>query len=436
MPVSANPLRSRLRRSVAVLTAALAAGCAQMPPPGTASTEPLPGTEGARAPRYAQPFSDAVSNLALALFPRAQLDPPEASGRYVLVIDPPLDGVTGQHSAATEAAAARITAMVRQRFGRFESQEFGGAGMAERPVVLLATLDPVTEEGGTTPSRGAQPRVYRLSAALADLRSGQIVSQESAWVRPEGLDTTATAFFRDSPVWLADASSDTYARAAGGELGSAMDGRYRASFGSQGVLASALRAHEAGRYDDALAAYATAARLPGGDQLRARNGVYLAQQRLGRGAAAEAAFADLVDYGLDRGRLAVRFVFEPGSTAFLRDPQVSSQYPVWLRQIARRVSARDACVNVVGHASPTGPVLLNERLSLARAQRVRGRLTALDGSLRATTLAEGVGQREPIIGSGANDLTDALDRRVEFRTLGCDTLPGLRGRSRVASLAG
>lgn len=429
--------RLGFRRSAIGLTVAMLAGCASpgsMTQVGPLPAPQVPGTEGARPPRFAQRFDDAVASLAFALFPRAQMDPPGEGNRYPLVIDPPLDSVTGEQSAATGLAAARITAMVRERYARFQSQEFGGTGMAEKPVVLLATLDPVTEEGGTTPLRGARPQVYRLSAVLADLRSGSIVSEESAWVRPEGVDTAPTAFFRDSPVWLADASSETYARAAGGTLGSAMDGRYLRSFRSQAVLASAMRAHDAGRYDEALASYAAAARLPGGDQLRARNGVYLAQQRLGRGSEAEAAFGDLVDYGLDRGRLAVRFVFEPGSTVFLRDQQVSSQYPIWLRQIARRVSARETCLDVVGHASPTGSTLVNERLSLARAQRVRGRLTAEDRALRPRTVAQGLGEREPIVGTGTNDLTDALDRRVEFRTLSCDELGGFRGRSTVAAM--
>lgn len=425
------PRASGLARttSAPVIAALLLAGCVAPVPVVTGPLALTPGTEGAPPPRFAQRFDDAVMSLAYALFPRAQMDAADGSGRYAFVIDPPQDSVTGQSSNATEIAAARIRATVRERYARFEAQDFGGTGAAERPVVMLSTLDPVTEEGSTTPLRGAQPRVYRMTATLADTRSGRVVSQESAWVRSEGMDTSPTTFFQDSPVWLADASSETYARATGGALGSEIDRTYLASFGSQAVLASAIRSHEAGRYEDALAAYALASRLPGGDQLRARNGIYLANQRLGRTAEANEAFANLVDYGLERGRLAVRFVFEPASTEFLRDRQVTGEYPIWLRQIARRVSARDACLDVVGHASPAGPALLNERLSLARAQRVRRRLAAEDRSLLAHTAAFGAGEREPIVGTGANDLTDALDRRVEFRTLLCEDLSRPRGRS-------
>lgn len=43
--------------------------------------------------------------------------------------------------------------------------------------------------------------------------------------------------------------------------------------------------------------------------------------------------------------------------------------------------------------------------------------------LRPRTQAEGRDAREPIIGSGADDVTDVLDRRVEFTPVNCAVLP-------------
>ena len=127
----------------------------------------------------------------------------------------------------------------------------------------------------------------------------------------------------------------------------------------------------------------------------------------------------MVDYGLERGRLAVKFVFRPGSTAFWPDRAISGPYPMWLRQIAARTDARAACLEVEGHTSPTGPATMNERLSLARAERVRARLVAQRPGLRDRLEAEGVGSREPVGGTGADDASDVLDRRVEFEPRTC-----------------
>ena len=145
----------------------------------------------------------------------------------------------------------------------------------------------------------------------------------------------------------------------------------------------------------------------------------MANRALGRGRDAEEAFGSVVDYGLERGRLAVKFVFRPGSAAFWPDPAISGPYPMWLRQIATRTDARGACLEVEGHSSPTGPAAVNERLSLARAERVRDRLVAQRPGLRDRLEAEGVGSREPIVGTGADDASDVLDRRVEFEPRSC-----------------
>ena len=135
----------------------------------------------------------------------------------------------------------------------------------------------------------------------------------------------------------------------------------------------------------------------------------------------------MVDYGLDRGRLAVKFVFRPDSTAFWPDPAISGPCPMWLRQIAARTASRSTCLEVEGHSSPTGPSSVNERLSLARAERVRGRLVPRNPALRDRLEAEGLGSRETLVGTGADDASDVLDRRVEFEPRSCPTVASAGG---------
>jgi hypothetical protein len=43
--------------------------------------------------------------------------------------------------------------------------------------------------------------------------------------------------------------------------------------------------------------------------------------------------------------------------------------------------------------------------------------------LRERTRARGVGAREPLIGTGADNVSDALDRRVELAPFRCGELP-------------
>ena len=158
---------------------------------------------------------------------------------------------------------------------------------------------------------------------------------------------------------------------------------------------------------------------PTGEQLRALNGVYLASWKLGRTADAEQAFGRVVAYGLSQRNLGVKFLFNPGSTEFWSDPKVNGPYGLWLRQIARQASSAKVCMNVVGHTSHTGSEQTNDRLSQARATVIKQKLDAEAADLTARTKASGMGWRENIIGTGTDDVSDALDRRVEFKIINC-----------------
>ena len=126
-----------------------------------------------------------------------------------------------------------------------------------------------------------------------------------------------------------------------------------------------------------------------------------------------------MDYGLERRRLAVKFLFRPGSTAFVQDTKLSGPYPLWLKTIAQRTAGSNNCLEITGHTSPNGPEPLNERLSQLRAESIKTSLSGLSPPLAKRMIANGVGSRQTLVGTGRDDASDALDRRVEFKVIGC-----------------
>ena len=100
---------------------------------------------------------------------------------------------------------------------------------------------------------------------------------------------------------------------------------------------------------------------------------------------------------------------------------MTDPYPVWLKAIASRASSGSSCLEVTGHTSATGPEPLNERLSLLRAEYVKAQLEASAQALALAkrTIAAGMGSRQTMVGSGRDNASDALDRRVEFKVIGC-----------------
>ena len=419
---AAAPSRPGRLLVVAAATAALLSACTTQQP----QLADRPAAEALSAD--VQPFDAAINSLATTLVAHARLNPSE---QRVLVIDPPVDQTTVRHSAVTNDVERRIVDVVDQRFPNLQPIPLSENVLERQPVMVLSCMIPVVGPGETKADLDGVPKTYRIWASLSDTRTGKIISSETVWVRAEDVDTTPTKFFRDSPAWAMDNSMRAYLKVCGGKPGETMDPAYLSGMNTSAVVNRATAAYEGGRYPEALAYYIQASQLPGGDQMRVWNGVYLTSVALGRTREAEEAFGKMVDAGLAQGKLAVKFVFRPASVQFWPDPAVSGQYPVWLREIARRSAARKACLLVVGHSSPTGTPAANEILSEQRAQFVRGQIVRRAAVLQARTEARGRGARDPLVGTGKDNASDVLDRRVEFEPQACSTLRAERTPGRV-----
>lgn len=417
---------ARWAPALALCAAALLAGCSTGPAPvGQQAAAPAP--TAAKPPREALPFNEAVASLAASLYGRAEMD---QSARRTLVIDPLIDRATGSESAATRAMETGMVRVARARFPQWEPRPFTAAELERKPLLLMGSITSVDAPGVIPPRTGTgEPLTYRIWAVLADLETGKIVAHETAWVQPDGVDMTPTAFFQDSPAWTADPHKVAYIRTCALDPGAAIDPVYLRGLTAATYAATAVKAYDSGRYREALNSYEAARRLPGGeDELRVLNGLYLTNVALGRERSAEQAFGQLVDTGLDRGKLAVKFVFRPASTQYWPDRAVSGHYPMWLRQIARQSAERNGCLRVVGHTSPTGNQAANDLLSERRAEVVRAQLIRRAPPLRERTEAVGHGSSESLVGTGRDDVTDLLDRRVDFEPHACQTLrAGLAG---------
>lgn len=413
---SAAPPPAAAPESAATLRAVPPPGAANPAAAAAAASAPSPAAAAvAPPPPPIMPFEEAVAFAANNLFSQAVL--PEGAAKLPLVIDPLIDANTGAQSIATQTMQQRIAALLRADFPRFELQPFSTASLARAPLLLIGTLTPVDKDNRNGPG----PREwYRIWLTLVDLHTGKIISKGFARARPDGVDPTPTAFFQDSPAWAPDAATDGYVRTCQGtKVGDPVNPAYLDKVVAAALVSEAMTSYNDGRYGEALDLYRGIARSGGGDQLRVYNGIYLANVKLGRKDEAARAFSNIVEYGLTQKRLAVKFLFRPASTLFVRDQQVSGPYQLWLQQIATRTRQHEACMEVSGHTSRTGLEPLNDRLSLMRAQYVTQRLDAGARGVAQRSTAVGKGSREPISGLGTDDLRDALDRRVEFKVISC-----------------
>ena len=381
---------------------------------GKASPPSPPATSAAPPPPTPVEFDRALLKAAIDLFSKAKLD--ATPDKVTLVIDPLIDGVTGSQSVATHLEEKRVVALVKNNYPRFQVARFSADTVAKAPIVLIGTFTAVNNAGVASGPRDA----YRICLALADLKTRTIISKGVARALPDGIDPTPAAFYADSPVFAKDAPTDAYIKTCQGtKVGDAVDQAYADRIVVASLVNDGIEAYDAGRYRDALDVYQSALKTPGGEQLRVLNGIYLANYKLHRTAAAMDAFGKVVDYGLKSDKLAVKFLFKPGSTQFSTDRSVRAPYDAWLEKIAERTAAKQGCLEIVGHTSATGLPAINDRLSGLRADYVKDRLEDSQRSLRGRLISTGKGSREMIVGTGKDDASDALDRRVEFKTAKC-----------------
>ena len=328
-----------------------------------------------------------------------------------IVIDPMLDAASGQQTQLTRQLEQKVSARLGAQHPQFELLPFQSANLAKAQYLLTGTMVRTAGSGARKP--------FQIHLALVEMATRNVLAQASALARDDGLDTSPTAYYQDSPILVKDQVVDGYVRTAQTAPGQPADAYYLDRLAASTLINDGTNAYNASQYQDALGHYRNALSTPTGEQLRALNGVYLASWRLGRMGDAEQAFGKIVAFGLTNRNLGVKFLFNPGSTEFWSDPKVNGPYALWLRQIARQAGAAKVCMNVVGHTSRTGSEQTNDRLSQARASAIKQKLETEVSDLATRTRASGMGWRENIIGTGTDDVSDALDRRVEFKIVGC-----------------
>lgn len=424
-----NGPQSQLKIAVAAaLGVFLFAGCATTPtpvvnhaappaapPPAIVIVTPVaPVPAPPPAPPTPVPFDIAIVNAATALFKNVP-----SPGPRMIVIDPLIDGVSGQQTVASRYIESRLRDVAREKFPAADVREFTSGNVAQSPIVLVGTFTAITLENKTV----GKPEAFRICLALADLSTNKIISKGVARALLEGVNTTPTAYYSDTPVWVKDESVDAYIKTCQAtKIGDTIDPVYRERIDTATVISDAIVAYEARKFKQALDLYVKAMRSPTGDQLRVHSGLYLANWKLGKKADAEKAFGKIVDHGLAAQKLSVKFLFQPSRTDFWSDANVSGPYSIWLSSIATRMASNSdskSCLNIVGHTSRSGSEPANDRLSLARANYVKKRMDAAAPKLASRTTATGVGYRENVVGNGADDLTDLQDRRVEFKLTPC-----------------
>ncbi len=322
-------------------------------------------------------------------------------------ISPVVDGDNNQQTKTGMALRGQIEETVKANYSSYKVQSFTDMNAKAAELRISTRLTAVRSPDGSR----VKDR-YTLQMNLMDLGNGAVLSQTLIPVMDAGIDITPTAFYRDSPIVLAKPEPEK--TPASGPARLIPDRDMQA-----GTLDEADAFYEQGQAEQALVLYRRAQTQVGPSAMRAKIGEYISLRKLGREPEANVAFSGIVKLGLESRSMGVKLLFAPGKTEYWPDPAISAPYPGWIAEIAKQSTAGGHCLHVVGHTSRSGSEAFNLQLSLQRAQALEQQLAASQSALGGKIGTSGVAWQENLVGTGTDDLRDAIDRRVEFKVVQC-----------------
>jgi outer membrane protein OmpA-like peptidoglycan-associated protein len=335
--------------------------------------------------------------------------------KAVFVVDQIIDTDTGEVTKTNKRIGELVADEGRRSFPEFSVYEMSSDNLKKADYVIAGVITQELYER-------TKKKLPHLSLSVVDVKTGLIASRSDVWISNDNLSYEPTPMYKDSPMYIKDQRVQALIATAKAEAGSIANKEYFNSLQTNALLDEASNAYDTGNYTLSLGLFAQAAERNDGKIMKTFSGLYQNFLKLGQVEKAEQAFATLTEIGMQNHNLSVKFLFRVNDTEFSGTPNDLNGYSIWVRQIAQRIHNSENCVQIVGHASKSGTDEYNKKLSLRRAQSIQSRLEAGTSGIAAKTRSFGRGFDENIIGSGANDDSDAIDRRVEFKVVRCENL--------------
>ncbi len=349
------------------------------------------------------PFETAISVMAKDLF--------EQIGNKkdaVFVIDRFTDADTGEVTDVTQKAVE----IIKQEKPDFTFSEMVENNLQTASYVLVGIMQSEQyQEGGTA-------KYPHFMVSVVDKKSKEVIAHSEIWVSDPRLIAESTALYKDNPIDIKDANIKLKEDVAKNTATEMAQEKYFNSLGTNALLNEARGFYEKNDYKTALHLFEKAANREDGNQImETYYGLYKSYTKIGNKDAAEQAIDDLVSLGLKNGRINMRFLFASNKTDFLKT-EVLDEYPVWIRQIAKKISESKSCFYVVGHTSKSGSQEHNNMLSTKRAERIKDMLVNEKQELAAKLKARGVGSAQ-CVSCSDNEIQASVDRRVEIGVADC-----------------
>ncbi len=327
-----------------------------------------------------------------------------------IVIDPFIDVESGYPVKANSRINELISAEIKKRFQVSGEMEPDNLDVSEYILNGMATLEEKQGERGS---------IYRVKATVFEKSSGKVLA--SATIHVSRFDTTPKDIYKDSPVYLKGKSYDQYLSSVSKSPNETVNKEYLDRLAIKSMLVKGDILYEQKEFKKSLSYYNQAAGSQERQQLEVLNGQYTNLAKQGQWVEAEEVFGKLAKASVsETNEITSKITFGPNSKQPVDSKIV--QYNIFIKQIANLVAAVPECkIEIIGHCSRSGSEGYNDKLSLQRAQWIQKKMASIAPKVMNKSKTFGRGFRENIVGTGKDDLTDEIDRRVEFKFSQCST---------------
>jgi outer membrane protein OmpA-like peptidoglycan-associated protein len=359
-----------------------------------------------------KPFQDAIADLTTNLLNEIAYNQGFMSfGKKNIMLVPFIDINSGDVVKASKQLESFIyNNSQTNSSGKFDVLEMNSDNLAKANYIMNGTIALQPYE--------KKDKHYQVSAVVWNIKDGTVLANQQVWIRDKNLDYEPVGLSKESPMYMKDKHFNVLLDLVNTPVKQIINQEYMTLLQSDALLEEAEAYYTKGNYKKALDIYdSVAQRKDSQEMMKTYAGLYKTNLQLGNQQEAENAFGKMVSLGIANDNLSVKFLFEVASDGFKRDKR--DEFVLWLRQIGKRFSETGLCLNIEGHSSRSGTPEFNEKLSLERAESIQKRLAPYFDNVGSRTRAVGKGFSENYVGTGADDESDAVDRRVEFKIVQC-----------------
>jgi outer membrane protein OmpA-like peptidoglycan-associated protein len=325
-----------------------------------------------------------------------------------IVIDPFIDVESGYPVKVNGKIKDIVTREINTRFEITGEMEPDNLEVSEYVLNGMVTLEK---------KNGEQGSAYKVNAAVFEKLTGKVLA--SASMRLNGFDTTPMDIYKDSPVYLKGKSYEQYLSSVKKMPDETVEQDYQNRLMIKAMLVKGDLLYEQREFKKSLSYYNQAAGSQTGQPMEVLNGQYTNHARQGQWGEAEEVYGKLAKASVaETNEITSKITFGPNSRQPVENK--AAQYNIYIKQISNLIASVPGCkVEIIGHCSKTGAEEYNDKLSMQRAQWIQKKMASHAPAIMKKTKTIGRGFRENIVGTGSDDITDEIDRRVEFKFIQC-----------------